>query len=241
MNDIKKNLSLREFVEEQRERYQLTKTELASLIARERAEAPLTLFGVDLQCKENLEDGKKDYRFPNEITALRACIRAKLGLRGTNSPLAHLAKNADVHGRGTGTRRSRDLTVRVRGKKTRNWNEAAKTDQLCDLVDVGARLDQLQPDTLELLVSYYVLQRSAKDLAKEHKVDPARIGGRLSAALRALRQALVGLVPPRNSTDSLNHKIRKPMTEDDLLRERRIKVARMLKKRIDYEFNQEAG
>ncbi|MCP4678686.1 MAG: hypothetical protein GY854_24885 [Deltaproteobacteria bacterium] len=245
MNTKKKDLSLCAFIEEQRARYKLSKTELASIIAREHTDTPRTLFGISLQCNHDLDEavnGSRKYRFPNELSALRAYVRAELGMRGTSSPLARLAKNADDFGNRSRTRRSRDLTVRVRGKKMRNWTGSDKTEQLCDLVDVGARLSQLPSDVLELLVSYYVLRRNAKDLAKEQDVDPAKIGGRLSAALRALRRSLAGLIPPpRNSTVYSNSGQRRPMTEDDLLQMRRVKVARMLKKRIVNEIDQEAS
>ncbi len=228
---------LHQSIEEQRARYQLSKAELNSLITSERMESPRFLFGVSIQRLDDpngINSDEVSYRFPDELTALRAYVRAELGLGNTSSPLAHLAKHADTVGQGSRTGNRAEPSVRVRGKRVRYDPGTAKSDFLCDAVDVGSRLEKLDPEVLDLLLSYYVLKRPAKQLAKEYKVDVARLGGRISAARRALQRVLDGLVPPpRKSRNASSNRQPQPLDEETLLLQRREKVARMLIKRRD--------
>ncbi len=181
------------------------------------------------------------YRFPDELAALHAYVRAELGLSSTSSPLAHLAKHAENVGQSSRSRKASEASVRVRGKRVRYSPETAKPDFLCDVVDIGSRLEKLTPEVLDLLLSYYVLKRPAKQLAKEYGVDVARLGGRISAARRALRRVLDGLVPPlRRESKSESSQPRQPLDEETLLYQRREKVARMLKKRRNNDYSSEA-
>ena len=69
--------------------------------------------------------------------------------------------------------------------------------------DVFERLRKIPLEMLETLVSYYVEDVSAKVLAENYGIGTSAVGGRISAAKRALRKALGDLVPPvkRNSKE----------------------------------------
>lgn len=190
---------LHEFREEQRARYLLPTAQLAADLARERGFGERELFGASLIRRPDTEEErrrKEGARFPDEIAALRAFVRATVVLDGANGQMTRLAA---ALGQGqAGPRRGRSATIKVSaraGRVGRVFEESANSRLLDDFVDVGNRLRGLPPDRLRLLIERYVFGLTARKVADELGCSTSSIGGQLGQARRALRRALAELLP----------------------------------------------
>lgn len=208
---------------------------LRKSLAEERAKSRLVLFGVDVLSPfaDRQIGGMPTARFPDEITALRSFVVAAIRLGGGSGTLQALCRRAEQF-EGTDCRSTATGAVlRPRPPRASRRPSAAQGRSLDDYVDVGNRLRQVKQENLELLVEYYVLRGSATELAQTRGIDSAALGGRLSQAKRALREALDDLLPPRSKGSSHDRRKGRTCPGTDQLVERRARVARMIEKRLN--------
>ncbi len=221
--------TLHDFLEEQRVKYQMSRRELSEQIREEHRTHHAVLFGVDY--RRDSGRNQSEFRFPDELAALYAYVRAAMRLGRTGYRLPQMDESFAEKS----SRRSRkDPTVRPRkGGKTRLSGSPVDL-YLDDFVDVGDRLFRLPEGYLELLFNHYVLRIGAKVHAEELGITPASLGGRISRARAALAKSLDGLIPPRRRHNRADRERARPgpLTEQELLEERRDKVSRMLTKRL---------
>ncbi len=228
--------SLEQFKENQRARYFMSQNELAKEISKEHSQNNIYLLGkrlllLESQCKDTSKD---DFRFPNELAALFSFVNAAIVLQGPESAMVSVCRQVSKL-IGSSCRSATDKqTTRPRAKTLNNSFEPSFSKSLDDFVDLKSRLSQLPEDQLDLLISYYVLQKDAKALSKGLGVDVSSIGGRLSQARRALARALEGLIPRRSRNRRKHDVIKKPLnlpSTISLLAERKAKVSKFLTKK----------
>jgi hypothetical protein len=220
-----------DFRELQRTRYLMTAARLAVDLAKERGCAVRELFGASVVFKNDSDDEKRHKeraRFRDELTALRAFVRAVVELDGANGQMCDLGRTFLGDG---ASRCHGKATVRIAGRADRSgrsFDDSRNARLVDDFVDVGVRLHDLPPTQLRLLVAYYVFGFTAEELAQDLGCCPSSIGGRLTQSRRAMREALRPLLPQRTGRGAEHA----AMVTDDLTT-RRLKVSRFLCRRME--------
>lgn len=213
---------LLEFRDQQRVRYLMPTAQLAVDLARERGFGERELFGASLIHKPDTEEErqrKEGARFPDEIAALRAFVRACVVLDGANGQMTDLA--GKVHPGARGRRRGVTPTVRASQRSIRlrrSFDDSHNAHLLDDFVDVGKRVRHFPPARLRLLVERYVFGLTAMEIASDLGRDSSSVGGQLGHARRALKTALADLLPraPRKPVEPL--KPPKPVRDKHAMR-----------------------
>jgi predicted DNA-binding protein YlxM (UPF0122 family) len=212
------------FRDQQRERYLMPLAQLADELATER-ENSLSTFFKGRRYHFNVSiDRPDEVRFSNEVAALRAYCRATIALQ--NCGLSSLDRLSET----SGSSRSKKATVRPRGKSHRQNAEPKNMRQLEDFVDVGSRLNAVDQNRLVLLIDFYIIDRSAEEIAKEYGIAVSTVGGRISQARNKLRQALDGIVPQTVSKKTNRETVSDQRSTED---KRRDRAATLLKKRLE--------
>lgn len=180
---------------------------------------------------------RNESRFPDELAALRAYARAAMKLSGGSVSLWPQVERAGVQRLRVNGALHFEAEAFIRCRLTRKF-EPSMPRELEDYVDVGFRLRDIAPAHLQLLVAYYVFGCKAKELAGEYGTCVSALGGRLSQARRALRCALQELLPSpdramaaRLGEAALASAIREAAV-NDAAEQRRLKVARLLRRRL---------
>jgi DNA-directed RNA polymerase specialized sigma24 family protein len=224
-----------EFKEEQRRRYEMNPVELNKLLLRETNASSVYLFNKNLRKQTPIEDSedKSKHRFCNEIEALKAYVRAKIFLSNVNGTLTQLEKQAQTHFNFSNRVQKDQITAKPKSRQSKEHGKSIKDIALMDMIDIGKCLDNMPEENLSLLIEFYILKKSAKEIAKDKNIGVDSLGGRISQSRRLLARVLYGLIPSDHDIAvSKKERQRRAFDAREELRIRREKASRFIARKM---------